>query len=147
MRQGLDDERRAGLESALAARAAEIERLLGECKDHIGSKPQRLAEALGCYREVMRLDVDHEQAMQMVAWLRVDVEQRTVEGYYGFEQSYRGSKFARLARHKLGQLEEEYWQSIKDSGDKSKFLRYLEIYPNGNRNYRDIAQSRSSEGE
>ena len=95
----------------------------------------------------MRLDVDHEQAMQMVAWLRVDVEQRTVEGYYGFEQSYRGSKFARLARHKLGQLEEEYWQSIKDSGDKSKFLRYLEIYPNGNRNYRDIAQSRSSEGE
>ena len=43
------------------------------------------------------------------------------------------------------QLETEYWQSIKDSGDKSKFLRYLEIYPNGN--YRALAQSCSSERE
>ena len=42
------------------------------------------------------------------------------------------------------QLQTEYWQLIKKSNDKSRYLRYLEIYPNGN--YRALARSRSSEG-
>ena len=52
---GLDDKRRAGLESVLVSRATETEGILGECWDHVESKPKRLAAALGCYREVLRL--------------------------------------------------------------------------------------------
>ena len=151
---GLDDERLAELESALAdgearARAEEIERLLGECAAHDRSK--RLAEALGCYREVLQLDGDHEEAtaeearlVPLVAWERANGED-TVEEYFGFWQSFPGSVFARLARLKLDGLEVEYWQSIEGSGDRSKYLRYLEIYPEGR--FGALARSRSAGGE
>ena len=148
---GLDDERRAELESALAqgearALAAQIEELLGKCQDHIQSV--RLAEALVCYRQVLKLDGNHAEAtaevnrlVPLVAWQRADSE-KTVEGYFRFEQSHPNSVFASLARHKLDEMEVEYWQSIEGSDDTSKHLRYLEIYPDGR--FVALARSRSS---
>ena len=149
---GLDDERRAELESALAqaeARvlASHIEKLLGECQKHVQSI--RLAEALGCYRGVLKLDGNHAKAtaevdrlVPLVAWQRADSE-KTVEGYFSFEQSYPESVFASLARHKLDELEMEYLQSIEGSDSSgSKHLRYLEIYPDSQ--FVAPAQSRSS---
>ena len=148
---GLDDERQAGLESALVqaeatALEAQVENLLGECQEHIQSV--RLAEALGCYREVLNLDGDHAEATTeenrlapLVAWQRADSE-KTVEGYFRFEQSHPDSVFASLARHKLDELEVEYWQSIEGSDDRLKHLRYLEIYPDGR--FVALARSRSS---
>ena len=101
---GLGDGARAELESALAeaearALAEEIEELLDECGTHSGSG--RLAEALDCYREVLKLDGEHEQAAAeeariapLVVWRRVQdgrTVEGTVEGYFRFVQLYPGS--------------------------------------------------------
>ena len=137
---GLDDERRTSLDAEIVEQErqigmAQIERLLDECEDHFES--DRLMEALGCYRQVLEFDQDHELVVErinrigsIIAWKKVDSE-KTVEGYYGFEQDYPESPLANLARLKLTELEEKYWQSIAGSGDKSKYRRYLEIYPEG----------------
>ena len=137
---GLDEDRRAALEAEIVererqVRAAEMARLVNECEDHF--ELDRLAESLSCYQKVLEFDGDHEVASERIrrigsimVWKRVDNE-KTVEGYYGFERDYPESPLARLARLKLDALEEEYWQSVRESGDESKYRRYLQIYPAG----------------
>ena len=152
--KGLDDARRLVLESEIAeaerrSQAAQAQHLMAECEGYVESG--RLAAALDCYRRVLALDADHEEALArvrrigpLVGWKKAD-EERTVEGYYGFSRTYPESTFAPLVRHRLDELESEYWRSIEGSGDESKYLRYLEIYPDGR--YSSLARVRSSQGE
>ena len=117
------------------ARAAKVHRLTEECAGH--GQAKRLAAALTCYREILALEPDHEKAAAevrrlrpLVAWKEVG-EKHTVDGYYGFEQEHSESMFAKLARHRLEQLEEAYWKAVHEAGTPEAYRRYLEIYPGG----------------
>ena len=141
---GLDEGIREELETAIReaeaqrvaeARAAEVRRLLEECARHGSAK--RFAAALSCYREVLALEPGHAEAVAgvrrfepLVAWEEAS-EKDTVESYYGFEQAHAGSMFARLARHRLEELEAEYWKAVQEAGTPEAYGRYLEIYPEG----------------
>ena len=141
---GLDAGTHGELEAAIAeaearreaaASAAEIRRLLGACAGH--GEAKRLAEAVVCYRQVLALEPGHAEAAAavrrlepLVAWKEVSGKD-TVEGYYGFEGAHAGSLFARLARHRLEELEASYWKSVQEAGTAEAYGRYLEIYPEG----------------
>ena len=142
--RGLDEETRRALEAAIreaearlkaAARAARLNRLMGKCTEH--GQARRLEAALACYREVLALAPGHAMAAAgvdrikpLVAW-RTASETATVEAYYGFEQEHAGSMFAKLARHRLKQLEEAFWKATQQAGTREAYRRYLEIYPDG----------------
>ena len=141
---GLGDGAHGELEAAIGeaearlaaeARAAEVRRLLEVCAGHGAAK--RLAEALACYRQVLALEPGHAEAAAavrrlepLVAWKEVSGKD-TVEGYYGFERAHEGSLFARLARHRLEELEASYWKFVQEAGTAEAYGRYLEIYPEG----------------
>ena len=142
--RGLDEETRRALEAAIreadarlkaAARAARVNRLMGKCTEH--GQARRLEAALACYREVLALAPGHSKAAAgvdrikpLVAW-RTASETATVGAYYGFEQEHTGSMFAKLARHRLKQMEEAYWKATQQAGTPEAYRRYLEIYPDG----------------
>ena len=142
--RGLDEETRRALEAAIreadarlkaAARAARVNRLMGKCTEH--GQARRLEAALACYREVLALASGHAKAAAgvdrikpLVAW-RAASDTATVEAYYRFEQEYIGSMFAKLARHRLEQMEEAYWKATQQAGTPEAYRGYLEIYPDG----------------
>ena len=155
---GLDSGTHGELEAAIAeaearlaveARAAEVRRLLEVCAGH--GEAKRLAEALACYRQVLVLELGHAEAAAavrrlepLVAWKEVSGKD-TVEGYYGFERAHAGSLFARLARHRLEEVEASYWKSVQETGTAEAFVRYLEIYPKGR--FAALARRRASPEE
>ena len=155
---GLGDATHGELEAAIAeaearraaeARAAEIRRLLEACAGH--GEAKRLAEAVACYRQVLALEPGHAEAAAavrrlepLVAWKEVSGKD-TVEGYYGFEGTHAGSLFARLARHRLEELEASYWKSVQEAGTAEAYGRYLEIYPEGR--FAALARRRASPEE
>ena len=155
---GLSDGAHGELEAAIVeaearlaaeARAAEVQRLLEVCAEHGTAK--RLAEALACYQQVLALEPGHAEAdaavrrlEPLVAWKEVSGKD-TVEGYYGFERAHEGSLFARLARHRLEELEASYWKSVQEAGTAEAYGRYLEIYPEGR--FAALARRRASPEE
>ena len=155
---GLDDATHGELEAAIAeaearraaeARAVEVRRLLEACTEH--GEAKRLAEAVACYRQVLALEPGHAEAAAairrlepLVAWKEVSGKD-TVEGYYGFEGAHAGSLFARLARHRLEELEASYWKSVQEAGTAEAYGRYLEIYPEGR--FAVLARRRASPEE
>ena len=155
---GLGDGAHGELEAAIGeaearlaaeARAAEVQRLLEVCAGHGAAK--RLAEALACYQQVLALEPGHAAAAAavrrlepLVAWKEVSGKD-TVEGYYGFERAHEGSLFARLARHRLEELEASYWKSVQEAGTAEAYGRYLEIYPEGR--FAALARRRASPEE
>ena len=155
---GLGDATHGELEAAIAeaearraaeARAVEVRRLLEACTEH--GEAKRLAEAVACYRQVLALEPGHAEAAAairrlepLVAWKEVSGKD-TVEGYYGFEGAHAGSLFARLARHRLEELEASYWKSVQEAGTAEAYGRYLEIYPEGR--FAVLARRRASPEE
>ena len=149
---GLGEAPHGELEAAIAeaeARTTEVRRLLEACGEH--GEAKRLAEAVACYRQVLALEPGHAEAAAavrrlepLVAWKEVSGKD-TVEGYYGFEGAHTGSLFARLARHRLEELEASYWKSVQEAGTAEAYGRYLEIYPEGR--FAALARRRASPEE
>ena len=147
---GLDDGSRVGLASELAAaEAALLAARFNECERH--EEDQRFDDALSCCREALELNRNHEEASGCVArvpYLKAGAENKVedkVEGYHRYVQDHPNSVFAKFALVNLERLEEQYWESIKDSGEMSKHRLYLEIYPDGQ--FKDDARRRLSAGE
>ena len=127
---------RPSLEAEAAARAEQVRVLLARCSEHVSAR--RLAEALGCFLEVLSLDPDNAQARagvrsfgHMVAWIAAEAD-GSVEEYHAFEQAHPGSKFVILARDRLKALEDGFWTgTVRRADTREGYLRYLEIYPRG----------------
>ena len=118
-----------------AAEAEAIESLLSTCARH--HPASQLAEALTCYREVLTRDPGHDVAAAevrrlepLVAWSEAAAA-NTVDAYFEFESVHADSPFAKLARHRLTDLEAAYWQQVQGAGTRDAYARYLEIYPEG----------------
>ena len=109
--------------------------LLATCLEH--KSRRRWQEALACVRQVIELDDDNAEAREeerhldmLVAFSRV-YQSPTVEGYFQFVQEYAWSPFVDAANEGLAELESSYWEEVKAANTPERFLRYLEIYPDG----------------
>ena len=133
---GLDDSSRAELESALeTAEAAALAARFNACERL--EEDRRFDEALSCCREVLEIDANHQDAsgcVVRVPYLKVgaaNTVEEKVEGYHRYALDHPGLVFAKFALRILKDLEEQYWESIRESGAVSKYRLYLEIYPDG----------------
>ena len=119
-----------------------VERLR-ECKAHMDGS--RLDEALACYQGVLEWDKGHREAKKQAARLEMLVEWRATDRaddigrYHAFEQKYKerrdlgrwATSLSRLAREKLNSKQDEFWRSVKASGSRAMYERYVTIYPEG----------------
>ena len=123
---GLDDGTHGKLAAAIRkvearreaeARAARVKRQLETCDRH--SAENRVAAALGCYREVLTLEPGHAEAAakeRTLTQVQAFEEADTVEEYFAFEQAYPESPLARPARFRLEKLEADYWKKVQETG-------------------------------
>ena len=144
---GLPEARyRAEMEGVDRLEAAQM--LATTCLEH--KSRRRWQKALDCVRRVLELDGgsaearEEERQLDMLVAFSTVHQSPSVEGYFQFIQSYPWSVFVDVANDGLREMEDSYWEEVREEDTAERYRRYLDIYPAGK--YRNEARRLAAGG-